>query len=131
MAAFAQKALQKIDVAAGTSGIRKEENCLDQFCRWKKKFAYCPKVIKSGIRGFGFSEDCVCLKFYRRKCLWGPSLQSTPCQKASIVILKEFDVLPSSLLAIIDPEEGKLSCTGWMLESLSTDYIGTDQIFEL
>lgn len=36
MAAFAQKALQKIDVAAGTSGIGKEENCLDQFCLWKK-----------------------------------------------------------------------------------------------
>lgn len=29
------------------------------------EFAYCPKVIKSGIRGFALSEDCVCLKFYR------------------------------------------------------------------
>lgn len=34
------------------------------------EFAYCPKVIKSGIRGFGFSEDCVCLKFYRRYCVY-------------------------------------------------------------
>lgn len=88
------------------SSALKKTRLLHMLCKWKAlhwKNVYCYLFLLN------------------RKCLWGPSFESRACQKASKVTLEGFDVLLSSLLAIIDPEEGEASCTGWVLELLSTD----------